>query len=79
MKTTGTCLIILGIIMVLCALFIFPAKQPINAVDSEYPAVPIAGTGYFPWKVFAGFVVLSIGSVFRFAGSIDQQPHSNQR
>jgi len=73
MKRTGTLIMITGALIVLTALFIFPAKHPINAVDSEFPSVPITGTGYFPWKVFAGVIVTAIGSVFRFAESIDQR------
>lgn len=73
MKRTGTFIMIAGAAIVIAALFIFPAKDPINAVDSEFPKVPITGTGYFPWKVFAGMILMAIGSVFRFADAIDQK------
>jgi len=66
MKKTGTYLMITGGIIVLVALIFFPTTYPLNAVDSETPAVTITGTGYFPWKIFAGTIVIAIGAVFRF-------------
>lgn len=67
MKNTGTYLMIAGAIIVLAALVLFPTTYPLNAVDSEMPTVTITGTGYFPWKVFAGAVLTALGAVFRFA------------
>jgi len=73
MKKTGTYLMITGGIIVLVALIFFPTTYPLNAVDSETPAVTITGTGYFPWKIFVGTIILAVGAVFRFAEGMGQR------
>jgi hypothetical protein len=68
MKKSSMVLIVLGLILMVGGSFLFNHLNVDNAVDSHARGIYINGYLSFPWPVFAGFVLLVIGIVFRIAG-----------
>lgn len=67
MKTASIILFILGAASMAAGLLLFRNLNTVNAFDSHAWTININGIKSFPWPVFGGGVLMSLGAIFNMA------------
>ncbi len=67
MKITSIILSVLGAASIIAGLLLFRNLNTVNPFDSHPWAIYINGIRSFPWPVFGGAVLLSLGVIFNMA------------
>jgi len=67
MKTASIILFVLGAASIIAGFLFFRNLNTVNAFDSHPWTININGARSFPWPVFGGAVLMSLGLIFNMA------------